>query len=449
MISLYAIMLVLLGFFLAALVLVMVLPAYRRRIERFSEQALKQALPLTEDEIRADKDRLRAAFAIDVHKLEIKLDEARHAAARQSVEINRRDARIQELNEAVAAHAITVAEHENARRVLEQAILDRLPKVEQRLTETRRLLAARDREIMHLTHTGAKQAAALEDATQLNRQQTEELARTKAAIETRNLRNRDAAADNRADAEVALRTEIEMLRAKTREQAALIDRLQDAADERDGDSGASQEVARLQVELARVESELAEALADRAPDIASSELAERLADVEQREREQIAEIARLKASLGAFESGGSADLADKAQIAALQTEAAEHRRVMDALRAELTSANERLARQGERFHEEVRRLRDGTDRIAPPAELPQRLSLAERVVNRKPPRLPDQPVVNGAETAKPAQAFLKAVNDAGPGEEAASAAPAEKAPLENAPRRSRLLERINRLDKQA
>jgi hypothetical protein len=58
---------------------------------------------------------------------------------------------------------MSVDEHENARRVLEQAILDRLPKVEQRLAETRKLLATRDREIRELFATSAKQASALEE----------------------------------------------------------------------------------------------------------------------------------------------------------------------------------------------------------------------------------------------------------------------------------------------
>ena len=67
--------------------------------------------------------------------------------------------------------------------MLEQAILDRLPKVEQRLSEARKLLVQRDREIMLLTDTGAKQAEALEEATQINTQQRDELERLTAALE--------------------------------------------------------------------------------------------------------------------------------------------------------------------------------------------------------------------------------------------------------------------------
>ena len=100
LITVYAAMHVILGFLIAAFLLLLLLPAYRRRIERFAIESLKRTLPLTEAEINAGKDRIRAAFAIDVHKLEMKLEDATLAAARQSIEINRRDAKIHDLEQA-------------------------------------------------------------------------------------------------------------------------------------------------------------------------------------------------------------------------------------------------------------------------------------------------------------------------------------------------------------
>ncbi|RUO98202.1 MAG: hypothetical protein EKK30_12010, partial [Hyphomicrobium sp.] len=205
MITLYAAMLVALGFLIAALIVVVLLPAYRRRVERFTAESLKRTLPLTEEEIRADKDRLRADFAMELHRLESRLEDAALLAARQRIEVNRRDAKIQELSESIADQKMSVEEHENARRVLEQAILDRLPKVEQRLAETRKLLATRDREIKTLAASGAKQAAALEEAVQLNKQREKEIAQLRTALDTRAVRNRDGLKGPSADANVALR----------------------------------------------------------------------------------------------------------------------------------------------------------------------------------------------------------------------------------------------------
>ena len=147
MITVYNVMLVTLGALLAALALLFLMPAYRRRIERFTLEQIKRSLPITENEIRADKDRLRAEFALEVHKLESRLDEAAVTAARQAVEVNRRDARITELEQLLETRKTDVEEHQNARRVLEQTILDRLPKVESRLAEARRMLLQRDGEI--------------------------------------------------------------------------------------------------------------------------------------------------------------------------------------------------------------------------------------------------------------------------------------------------------------
>ena len=75
------------------------------------------------------------------------------------VELNRRDAMISELEGELAGQRTALEEHENARRVLEQTIMDRLPKVEHRLAEARKLLFQRDREIVSLTQSSEKQSA--------------------------------------------------------------------------------------------------------------------------------------------------------------------------------------------------------------------------------------------------------------------------------------------------
>src|SRR5262245_51113567 len=215
-----------LGFLTAALLLLFIAPLYRRRVARLTTDMLKRSMPLTESEIRADKDRLRAEYAIRIHKLEMKVEEATEAAARQMVELNRRDAAISGLEVEASQQRASLEEHENARRVLEQTIMDRLPKVEHRLAEARKLLFQRDREIVTLSQGSDKQARALEEATQINAQQADEVHRLKAALNTRAARNREGLGDPRFDGEVALRTEIESLRSKTRDQAAVIARVQ-------------------------------------------------------------------------------------------------------------------------------------------------------------------------------------------------------------------------------
>lgn len=480
MITIHAAMLVILGFLLAALLLLVFLPAYRRRIERFSTETLKRALPLTEAEIRADKDRIRAEYAIEVHKLEMKMEEAGLSAARQSVEINRREAKIHELELAIDAQKSFVEEHENARRVLEQAIMDRLPKVEQRLAEARKLLVQRDREIAALTDSSAKQTAAIEEATQINIQQAGELHRVRAALETRAARNRETLGDARFDGEVALRSEIEALRAKTRDQSALLERFQAGEDEAKNESRRD-EVQRLNSALAKAEAELADARsAEGSNDEFRTALEDHVRNVESKLGDQTAEIARLKASLKAYEEtasethgGHESRISSKAEINSLQAEVDEQRKVIQALKSEVAGSNERLARQAQHFRDEMRRLGGGAALPAGAAvravgETPRR-SLAERIAQ---PRVAPKSDVSEASEAAPAElpsvaasgnggehrqsGFLRAVNGkAGTGAATqssdANGAPAAGGPSEDAaeapPRRSRLLDRISNIEK--
>ena len=120
-------------------------------------------------------------------------------------------------------------ETQNARRVLEQTVADRLPRVEERLTEAKKLLFTRDREIGELTRTAERQSRALAEAAAINAQQQAEIERLRRRSPTRAARSQDGTSDPRFDGEVALRSEIEALRAKTREQAQLLVRMQSLA----------------------------------------------------------------------------------------------------------------------------------------------------------------------------------------------------------------------------
>ena len=485
-----------LGFLVAALLTVFLSPLYRRRVARLTTDALKRSMPLTEAEIRADKDRLRAEYAIRIHKLETKVEESAEAAARQMVELNRRDASISNLEGEVSHQRSALEEHENARRVLEQTIMDRLPKVEHRLAEARKLLFQRDREIVGLSQGSEKQARALEEATQINTQQTDEIHRLKAALNTRAARNREGFGDPRFEGEVALRTEIEVLRSKTRNQAAMIARLQalvvragpaaeagGSHEEFAGENGAH-EPSRPAKVVGRRRGD-APALKAIEPDPAAAAEPPRPADaaveVELRRlksanQDQGAEISRLKAALLTYESADKDDrgikdskIALKARLSALQALSGEQGATIQSLRAEVAAGNERLARQAAYFMEEMRRLGSGTVPASgpgrKPAGEPAKRPLVERINDPRVARL----VRAGGTTAESREdaksnprrvsGFLKALDGdsseqggVAKGDAAAAAEPAKKAQESGAKdakpsRKARLLERITGLDK--
>jgi hypothetical protein len=477
-------MLAALGFLAAALLALFIAPLYRRRVARLTTEMLKRSMPLTEAEIRADKDRLRAEFAIRIHKLETKVEEAAEISARQMVELNRRDAAISDLESGVAHQRTALEEHENARRVLEQTIMDRLPKVEHRLAEARKLLFQRDREIVSLSQSSEKQSRALEEATQINAQQTDEVHRLKAALNTRAARNREGFGDPRFDGEVALRTEIEALRTKTREQTALIAKLQSlvgragpAVESMDasgfnGSGDAMRPAKVVKGGKAAVGSEPPPLAGfDReGPDPQSMAEIRRLKSVNQ---DQAAELSRLKAALGTYEVADKDDrsikeskIAMKARLSALTALTDEQTATIQTLRAELAAGNEKLARQAAYFMEEMRRLGSGTvpasapgrRSMAPGAEAGKR-PLAERINDPRVARL----VHPGSEEEKPAEAaaeprrvggFLKALDSTAsevriehaPGAEPAAKAEPAAGDVKRT-RKARLLDRITGLDK--
>jgi hypothetical protein len=502
-------MLVALGFLLAALFAVLIAPAYRRRTVRLTTEALKRTLPLTEAEMRADKDRLRADHAIRIHNLEAKLESVTLSSARQKIEVNRRDARISELEGAVGEQKTALEEMENARRVLEQTVTDRLPKLETRLVEAKKLLTQRDREITSLAETAQKQARALAEAMQINVQQSGDLERMNSALATRAARNQDLLGDARFDGEIALRAEIDALRAKTRDQSALVVRLQElVANPASGVepstvaavSGAivaaqasSVAVSEAEIHTLRADLGMTEAALRSTRAAAEAERAEtaqfeiELRQLRAAKQDQAAEVARLQAALTAFEapddqskSAKESPISIKAKTSALQAQTREQALTIQSLRAEVAAVNERLARQAAHYMDEMKRLGAGSLPASGDARARRpeaaRKSLSDRINDPRVVRLPTAdekraadpatPSPMGADQAKPKPGFIPVAapasvvnlsesfpaagvdataSDSAAAPEAAIAAPAA-APA-SPPRRPRLLERITNIDK--
>ncbi|RYC33414.1 hypothetical protein D3273_02765 [Lichenibacterium minor] len=98
-----------LGFMVAGLLALAALPAVWRRALRLSEERLSRLVPLSPEEIAAERDHLRAAHAVALRRVEQRLDgsEAERAALR--VEAARREARIAALDEAVIKAQVRIA----------------------------------------------------------------------------------------------------------------------------------------------------------------------------------------------------------------------------------------------------------------------------------------------------------------------------------------------------
>lgn len=86
-----------LGFLSALLVSLLCLPAVWRRALRLSERRLRQLVPLSMDEIIADRDHLRAGFAVEQRRIEQRAERAEAAHAEGLAEQARLSARLEAL----------------------------------------------------------------------------------------------------------------------------------------------------------------------------------------------------------------------------------------------------------------------------------------------------------------------------------------------------------------
>jgi hypothetical protein len=128
-------------------------------------------MPMSASDIQADKDQLRAEFAIELRRVEVALDKARDKAARELVEANKRRVEISEIKTELEGTRGRLQEKDNANRVLEQTIRRRLPELEGRLKAAREAMAELEAANNELRNTAGSQAEALKLArTTLNTQ---------------------------------------------------------------------------------------------------------------------------------------------------------------------------------------------------------------------------------------------------------------------------------------
>ena len=98
-----------LGFLLALLLMLAFMPAVHRRAERLTRRKY-QPVPLEQKEMHAEKDRLRADFAMSTRKLENDIDNMQRKAAAQFVEIARRSETIAQLKQTLDERDTLIAQ---------------------------------------------------------------------------------------------------------------------------------------------------------------------------------------------------------------------------------------------------------------------------------------------------------------------------------------------------
>ena len=101
-----------LGFLCAGLIALLIAPAIWRRAVRLTRKRVEASVPLTQAQIQADKDRLRAEFAMKTRRLEMSAKSLREKAAAQVIEISRNREALKALSEQRQDKSLTLMELE-------------------------------------------------------------------------------------------------------------------------------------------------------------------------------------------------------------------------------------------------------------------------------------------------------------------------------------------------
>lgn len=143
-----------LGFLCAAFLALMIAPAIWRRAVLLTRKRIEASVPLTLNEIQADKDRMRAEFAMSTRRLEMSVKNFREKAAAQVAEINRNRQELKHLSEARDVKALALSQLETQAAALRKELAQReqqLDQVSERLAEAEQTLEARAGEIDRLS----------------------------------------------------------------------------------------------------------------------------------------------------------------------------------------------------------------------------------------------------------------------------------------------------------
>src|SRR3712207_5626772 len=127
-----------LGFVAASLIALLIIPAINARAERLARRRLEALFPLSISELTAEKDHLRAEFAVMQRRLERKAEEALANKHQDMEELGRRAVRIEELEGEIAARDHRIGELED----LLERMRAQLAGTEEDLADTRQALAA-------------------------------------------------------------------------------------------------------------------------------------------------------------------------------------------------------------------------------------------------------------------------------------------------------------------
>ncbi|MGF1620674.1 MAG: hypothetical protein ACFCUR_08680 [Rhodomicrobiaceae bacterium] len=176
-------LLIMLGFCISGLIALLLAPTLWQRAVRLTTKRLEATMPMSLSDIEADKDLLRASYAIRLRRMEAALNKARDKSANQLVEISRHQMRIAELNSGIDLLNAQLDERRNAANVFESTIRKRFPELESKVAVAQAALDERAGEIADLIARLRRREEALEMAQRSAALQQDEIRQLRDTLE--------------------------------------------------------------------------------------------------------------------------------------------------------------------------------------------------------------------------------------------------------------------------
>jgi len=222
------------GFLVAALCGLVLIPLVHNRAVRLTTRRLEAATPLSMAEIQADKDQLRAEFAMSTRRLEMAVDQLKEKTASQAAELGKKGDAINHFRLEVGEKTAAIFALETREKALREQLRvseDEVASKTRDLLVTETTLADREAELNRVT-------VALNDSTFLAESQKIEIGSL--AIEVATFKQRLAAVIDELKA-VQGRRDIEQVEFKAT--------VQDLADERERSEELRARIAELEQQL--------------------------------------------------------------------------------------------------------------------------------------------------------------------------------------------------------
>lgn len=312
-----------LGLLTAGLLAVLVTPAIWRRAMRLTRQRIERSVPMTLAEIEADKDHLRAEFAMSTRRLEMSTERLREKTTDQVIEINKKRSEIVRLSNEVGDQAEAIETLEAKLASLDAEYTTTI----ENLRVARDLIARHEADLAERAARIGRLESLLDSADQLTAEQKLELAANATSIANLS----DELGDTSATLATVTAERDRLAASLTAEQSAL------AAQRR--------RTVNLEASLARIEAERAGRVvelraasgpeADR-PRPPAQGLAARIVELQAARRQSPPETA----------AAGAEDTAAFASLAALQVEHSRLRAELDGRLEEIAALKTELANVG-------------------------------------------------------------------------------------------------------